>query len=284
MDNLIENIDSYINYLNRVCGLLVSIHFRNDVFNRIHDSLASTILPYNCHTNAYCIMVKNSDHKKCLLNQKNILTRCQSKKAFCHICHAEVQEYIYPICKNDDVVGFIAVSGYRRNNPAQCNILNYDLWKRVLGIEIPLKICNSVIPPLCIMLECALQIYLTESGDEYNQILQFLYEYHTNITLSDLTKHFHRSKSHISHLFKKKNGMTIRAYCNELKLEDAKKFLLKTDIPITEIALNVGFNDTSYFIYLFKKKFGISPLQYRKINIQNDDNLCRNVNNKYSYI
>lgn len=60
--------------------------------------------------------------------------------------------------------------------------------------------------------------------------------------------------------------MTIRACCNKLKLEDAKKLLLKTDIPITEIALNVGFNDTSYFISLFKNQFGISPLKYRKTN------------------
>ena len=266
MNNLIENIVSYIDYLNKDCGLIVSVHFRNDVFNHIHDSLASMILPYNCHTNAYCVMAKNSNHNKCLLNQKKILAKCQRGESFCHICHAEVHEYIYPICKNDDTVGFIAVSGYRRNNPTECNILNYKLWNSALGTEIPLKICNSVIPPLCIMLECALQIYWVENGDEYNQILQLLYEYHSNITLSDLTQHFHRSKSSISHLFKKENGMTIRTYCNKLKLEDAKKLLLKTDIPITEVALNVGFNDTSYFIHLFKNKYGISPLQYRKTN------------------
>lgn len=266
MNNLIEKIVSYINYLNEDCGLIVSVHFGDDVFNHMNESLASMILPYNCHTNAYCVMVKNANHNKCLINQKNILAKCQSKKSFCNTCHAEVNEYIYPICIDDDAVGFIAVSGYRRENPTECNILNYDLWKSVLGREIPLKMCDSVIPPLCVMLECALQMYLMENGDEYNQILQFLYEYHTNITLSDLTKHFNRSKSHISHMFKKENGMTIRAYCNKLKLEDAKKLLLKTDIPVTEIALNVGFNDTSYFIHLFKNKFGISPLKYRKTN------------------
>ena len=266
MNNLIENIVSYINYLNKDCGLMVSVHFKDDIFNHMHDSLASMILPYNCHTNAYCVMVKNSNYNKCLLNQKKILTKCKSENAFCHICHAEVNEYIYPICQNTAVVGFIAVSGYRRNNPTECNILNYNLWNRNLGAEIPLKICNSVIPPLCFMLECALQTYLMENGDEYNQILQFLHEYHTNITLYDLTKHFNRSKSHISHMFKKENGISLRAYCNKLKLEDSKKLLLETDIPITEIALNVGFNDTSYFIHLFKNKFGISPLKYRKTN------------------
>ena len=264
MNSIINNIVSYLNYLNGDCKLNISVHFRHDIFNRMHESLASKLLPYNYHTNAYCVMAKNLDHHKCLFNQKTILTKCQSGEAFCHVCHAEVYEYIYPICVNTDAIGFIAVSGYRRDNPATENILNRDLWAAVLETKTPLKLCNSVIPPLCIMLECALQIYLKESSNEYNQILHFLSEYHTNITLSDLAEHFGRSKSHISHMFKKETGISLRAYCNNLKLEDAKKLLLKTDLPITEIALNVGFNDTSYFIQLFKSKFKITPLQYRQ--------------------
>ena len=115
MNNLIENIVSYIDYLNKDCGLIVSVHFRNDVFNHIHDRLASMILPYNCHTNAYCVMAKNSNHNKCLLNQKKILAKCQRGESFCHICHAEVHEYIYPICKNDDTVGFIKSEDFSDN-------------------------------------------------------------------------------------------------------------------------------------------------------------------------
>lgn len=264
MKGIIENIVSYIDYLNKDCGLNVSIHFKNDVFNHLNSSLVSEILPYNRHTNAYCMMVKNMDHSKCLLNQKNILEKCKEGGAFCHICHGGVYEYIYPVLLNGEAVGFVAASGYRKDNTNKTAVLNCELWKSALTAEIPIEILKAVIPPLSVMLECALKIYLMENSDEYNQILQFLYEYHTSISLSDLAEHFNRSKSHISHLFKKENGMTIRAYCNKLRLEDAKKLLLKTDIPVTEIALNVGFNDTSYFIYLFKEKFGISPLQYRK--------------------
>ena len=66
--------------------------------------------------------------------------------------------------------------------------------------------------------------------------------------------------------FKKENGMSIRAYCNDLKLEDAKKLLLHTDSSVTEIAFDVGFHDASYFIFLFKKRFGLSPLQFRRKN------------------
>ena len=60
--------------------------------------------------------------------------------------------------------------------------------------------------------------------------------------------------------------MNLRNYCNNLKLEDAKNLLSKTDIPITEIAFDVGFNDVSYFIQLFKNKFSTTPLKYRKMH------------------
>ena len=267
MDKLIKNIISYLNYLNGECNLKVSVHFKEDIFLRIPKSIFLLLAPYNCHTNAYCVLVKNTYHHKCLLNQKNLIAKCQNGSPFCYNCHAAVYEYIYPIFKGEAAVGFIAVSDYRHNSVEKDNILNYDLWKSVLKQKIPIELCETVIPPLCIMLEKMMEMCLQEFCSEYNLVLNYLNEYHSNITLSELAKNMSRSKSHISHLFKKENGMTIRAYCNKLKLEDARKLLISTDLPITAIALDVGFNDTSYFIHLFKNQFGVSPLQYRKLSL-----------------
>lgn len=266
MENIISNIIAYLNYLNNDCNLRVSIHFDQDIFDRLPREIVSALLPYNSHTNAYCIMAKSLNHHKCLLNQKQLLTACQKGNAFCAVCHAQVCEYIFPIFQNNCAVGFIAVSGYRAAAPTDEGILNRELWESALNPQRPPALCDAVIPPLCVMTEQLLAAHLKESSDEYHLILQYLNEYHTNITLTDLTKHFNRSASHISHLFKKENGMSIRAYCNNLKLEDAKKLLLHTDSTVTETAFDVGFNDASYFICLFKKRFGLSPLQYRRKN------------------
>ena len=266
MNNLLENIISYLKYLNGELKLTISVHFEQNVFDHLSHGIVSTLLPYNSHTNAYCVMTKSVNHNKCILNQKDILNKCRKHESFLNICHAGVSEYIYPICRADNVVGFVAASGYRQKRTENTEISNYHLWKSVLSREIPVKLFEAVTPPLCIMLEQLLAEHSILSGSEYSQILQFLNEYHTSVALSDLAKHFGRSKSHISHLFKKESGMTIRAYCNHLKLIDAKKLLLTTDLPITEIAFNVGFNDTSYFIALFRKEFGITPLQYRYEN------------------
>jgi len=266
MEIIIKKITSYLEYLNNNCNLSVSIHFDKSVFDSLPRQIITLLLPYNSHINPYCMVVKAASHSKCLLDQREILKKCKKDESFCRVCHAGVYEYIYPICKNEDITGFAAVSGYRQKIPSpDCNI-NTALWETALDErQIPLDLCNTVIPPLCIMLEQLLTNSSKAEETEYNLILQFLNEYHANITLSDLSKHFNRSKSHISHLFKSECGMSIRAYCNNLKLEDAKILLKNTDIPITEIALNIGFNDPSYFIYLFRKSFGESPLQYRKI-------------------
>ena len=64
-------------------------------------------------------------------------------------------------------------------------------------------------------------------------------------------------------MFKKESGLTLKAYCNNLKIEDAARLLYQTKISITEIAFMVGFNNFSYFINIFKKIMGMTPLEYR---------------------
>ena len=266
MSELISNIVSYLDYLRNECDLNVSVHFGDDIFNRIPNDIASKLLPYNSHKNTYCVMTKCLKLDECILNQREILKKCENKKSFTNICHAGVSEYIFPI-ENDGIpVGFASVSGYREKDETQKNIINRELWLNSLNTQIPKSLADSIIPPLCIMLEKMFSLYLLESSNEYNLILKYLNEYHINISLLDLTKHFNRSASHISRLFNRESGMTIRAYCNDLKLEDAKKLLLSTDFSVSQISFDVGFNDTSYFIYLFKKKNGISPLQFRQKN------------------
>ena len=123
---------------------------------------------------------------------------------------------------------------------------------------------DKIIPPLSVMLEKFLLACHGENINENSLILQYLGEYHSNVTLDDLSGKFSRSKSHISHMFKKENGMSVRAYCNMLKINDAKNLLRDTELSVTDIAYDTGFDDVSYFMYTFRRETGITPLQYRK--------------------
>jgi transcriptional regulator GlxA family with amidase domain len=63
--------------------------------------------------------------------------------------------------------------------------------------------------------------------------------------------------------FSKATGMTPLDYIHALRLEEAKQLLETTDLPIEAIANEVGYEDTSFFGRLFRRKASITPLQYR---------------------
>jgi AraC-like DNA-binding protein len=84
------------------------------------------------------------------------------------------------------------------------------------------------------------------------------------ITISDVCAALGRTKSAVCPAFKKKYGITVIDYITILRVEEAKKMLLETDMTVSEISDGVGFSDTSYFSKVFLKSAGISPSQYRR--------------------
>ena len=58
--------------------------------------------------------------------------------------------------------------------------------------------------------------------------------------------------------------MGIAEYIRRRRLHKAKKLLKMTDLPISQIALAVGFADYNYFSRIYKKAYGKSPRYYRK--------------------
>jgi len=67
--------------------------------------------------------------------------------------------------------------------------------------------------------------------------------------------------------FKSKSGMTFGKYLTLIRLERAAK-LLREGALVTDAAFGAGFNDTSYFIQIFKRNFGITPHCYARSRIQ----------------
>lgn len=73
------------------------------------------------------------------------------------------------------------------------------------------------------------------------------------------------SKQRFSSLFKDNTGKTPMEYVREIRLTTAARKLLLSDKNINEIAYDVGYEDTNYFIRKFKAAFGFTPNQYRKV-------------------
>ena len=263
MKKEIQRIIDYVDFITSEIKLFVSFHFAQQVYEMIDEGAIRELIPYIAHKNLYCRFVRSDPERqeKCILNQQQIRASLCGKDKLIHTCYAAAREIAYPIRLNDEVVGYATVSGYKGCSGSR---MDSELWAVALSDEeIPSRTTDALIPPLCLMIEDLLAREKQNSTTEYNRILAYVSENHIHVTLDDVAKKFGRSRSHVSHVFKKRCGKSIRAYSNELKLMTAKKLLDTTDMSVTDIALEAGFCDTSYFIRLFGERYGITPHRYR---------------------
>lgn len=78
------------------------------------------------------------------------------------------------------------------------------------------------------------------------------------------------SKGRFMHIFKESTGTSPYAYMLSLRLERASQMLVSTALTVSEVAFDAGFSDPLYFSRAFKKKYGISPAEFRKKSLFTD--------------
>jgi AraC-like DNA-binding protein len=100
---------------------------------------------------------------------------------------------------------------------------------------------------------------------QLKKVLEVIEEsYSSAITLEDLSKVVGMSPKYFCKFFSEMTHRTPINYLNYYRVECASYQLLTTELSITDIAYNCGFNDLSYFIKSFKKYKGITPSKYLK--------------------
>jgi len=87
--------------------------------------------------------------------------------------------------------------------------------------------------------------------------------YHTQFTISELAEVAHLSVSALERRFKKYLAKTPKQFINEIRLENARKLLVETNIPISQVGDETGFTDHSYFSKQFRLFFGELPSEFR---------------------
>ncbi|MBR2402430.1 MAG: helix-turn-helix transcriptional regulator [Lachnospiraceae bacterium] len=84
----------------------------------------------------------------------------------------------------------------------------------------------------------------------------------SNFSLQEMADYFNIGMSNLSQFFKRQTGKTLIEYYTSLRMEQAKTLLADPQNKIDDIALQVGYLNTSSFIRRFKQCYGISPRQY----------------------
>ncbi|GAA0181381.1 AraC family transcriptional regulator [Clostridium sediminicola] len=113
------------------------------------------------------------------------------------------------------------------------------------------------------------------STSNYSSIVKKAVDYinlniQTNLSLKSIAEEIHVNPSHLSRQFKKDTNLTVIDYINQKRVDEAKLYLERGNISLTEIALMIGFSNLNYFSRVFKKITSITPSQYIKKIRQTD--------------
>ncbi len=124
----------------------------------------------------------------------------------------------------------------------------------------------------CVLIDFARVIEEKEKRDVYSkfsqpigQALRFIHN-HSNddISLNDVAANVGLSPSYFSSRFHSELNISFQSYIINLRLETAAKFLISTNYSVTDICFISGFNNYVNFTKAFKKRYNMTPMQYRK--------------------
>jgi len=87
--------------------------------------------------------------------------------------------------------------------------------------------------------------------------------YHNDMSLKTISADFKLSPAYLGQLFRDATGKYFNHYLTEVRLNASRALLIETDLKIMEILYRIGISNQSYFNRIFKKTYGISPLEYR---------------------
>ncbi len=85
-----------------------------------------------------------------------------------------------------------------------------------------------------------------------------------DISLETLAERSGYAQSYVSRLFKEITGFSPQQYLNELRMSAATSYLYSTNMTVQKITEAVGYPSIHYFSRMFKKKFGVSPTEWRQ--------------------
>jgi len=107
------------------------------------------------------------------------------------------------------------------------------------------------------------------TGSKYSDVIVKAQEYigenyaDKDISLHSVAKAVNVSPNHFSTIFSRETGEAFISYITRIRLEQAKTLLKTTQMRTSDIGYDVGYNDTNYFSYVFKKHTGMTPKEFR---------------------
>lgn len=111
-----------------------------------------------------------------------------------------------------------------------------------------------------------------ETGTSYRRLVDEVKAYieeqyaDPNLSLQSLSDRFPFSPIYLGRVFRRIVGCSVADYINRVRLEQVARLLTTTELPVRDAALACGFDNPPYLYTLFKKQYGVTPGEYKKLH------------------
>jgi 2-isopropylmalate synthase len=102
--------------------------------------------------------------------------------------------------------------------------------------------------------------------ERVQEMHDYIKEHFKDISLQSMATHFHLSEPYLSKFIKEKTGTNFGSLVKECKLSKACHILKTSNMLVEDISNMIGYENPEHFIRVFKTKYGMTPIQYRKNN------------------
>lgn len=121
------------------------------------------------------------------------------------------------------------------------------------------------------------RLYKKDSGETHNKsaykkllvenTIAYLKEHYAeDIKLEDVARHAYMSTAYFSRIFKQESGMTLVQALQKIRIDEACRMLLETNLTISDISVKSGYSDIKYFYNLFARLKGKTPGEFRAMS------------------
>ncbi len=199
----------------------------------------------------------------------------QSKTPQIHRCHRGLWDMCVPVQKDGTLLAYMIMGRIRvseRLPDAVRQELSPSQLQRADALYLALPLYTERSAHAAARLASVLATYilaedliLTQKNEEAQRLAAYI-DAHLpeDLCAARICRDMHLSKTMLYRLFAANMGCGINQYVTARRLEVAKDLLAHSDISVSEVGERVGITNYPYFCRLFKKRTGITPLQYRK--------------------
>lgn len=275
---LVGQLDRYIHTLERRYRVQIVLTDLCGGFFYNPD-LRGMVLRLSAHDNAYCNRVKKKSgcFSRCLQGKQRIEQRCRTHKSwFFGFCPFGIGEFVFPIFYGSDLLGFLCVGPYRSDPPDRCVQelqQSYTAFAPMPDRQ-TVRFLTADFTALSNLFAYVYACCGTGNGAAglydsalVNKAIAYIREnYREELTLQSVADACFCNRNYLCGLFYKVTDKHLADYINEVRIGQAIHLMRMSDLNITQIAAQVGYNDSSYFSKVFRKQMACSPKQY-KMNI-----------------